>query len=134
MCMDSSSRMLSAIVGDSGDRVLVVEMRLATYNTPRAKLSAQVQLFEASGEVRIVYGPTTGDILPMAMQNGIAASSTDVVFIDMVANEALFSEGGISQTNPMGMWPDEGRVYSFMVNPDYCPRPGAVSMTNRSER
>ncbi len=130
MCMDSSSRMLSAIVGDSGDRVLVVEMRLATYNTPRAKLSAQVQLFEASGEVRIVYGPTTGDTLPMAMQNGIAASSTDVVFIDMVANEALFSEGGISQTNPMGMWPDEGRVYSFMVNPDYCPRPGAVSMTN----
>lgn len=130
MCMDSSSRMLSATVGDSGNRVCVVEMRLATYNTPRAKLSAQVQLFEATGEVRIVYGPTTGDTLPMAMQNGIAASSTDVVFIDMVANEAFFSEGGISQTNPMGMWPDEGRVYSFMVNPDYCPRPSAVSMTN----
>ena len=130
MCMDSSSHMLSAIVGDSGNRVLVVEMWLATYNTPRAKLSAQVQLFEASGEVRIVYGPTTGDTLPMAMQNGIAASSNDVVFIDMVANEALFSEGGVTQTNPVGMWPDEGRVYSFMVNPDYCPRPGAVSMTN----
>ena len=130
MCLDSSSCMRSAIVGESGGRVLVVEMRLATYNNPRATLSAQVQLFETTGEVRLVYGPTTGDTLPMAMQNGIAASSNDVVFIDMVANEALFSEGGISQTNPVGMWPDEGRVYSFMINPDYCPRPGAVSMTN----
>lgn len=130
MCMDSSSLVHSALIGDTGNRVLVVEMRLATYNTPRARLSAQVQLFEATGELRIVYGPTVGDTLPMAMQNGIAASSSDVVFIDMVANEALFSEGGVSQTNPVGMWPEEGRVYSFMVNPDYCPRPGAVSMTN----
>ena len=130
MCVDYSSSVRRAIIGDSGSRVLVVEMRLATYNTPRATLSAQVQLFEATGEVRIVYGSSVGDTLPMAIQNGIAASESDVVFIDMVADEAVFSEGGVSQTNPAGMWPEEGRVYSFTFNPDYCPRPGAVSMTN----
>ncbi len=130
MGMDSSSCMRYATFGDNGSRVLVVEMRLATYNTPRATLSAQVQLFETTGEVRLVYGPKTGDTLPMAMQNGIAASASDVVFIDMVANEALFSEGGVSQTNPTGMWPEEGRVYSFTINPDYCPRPGSVSIMN----
>ncbi|MBQ6682732.1 MAG: hypothetical protein IJM74_01335, partial [Bacteroidales bacterium] len=66
MGMDSSSCMRYATFGDNGSRVLVVEMRLATYNTPRATLSAQVQLFEATGEVRLVYGPKTGDTLPMA--------------------------------------------------------------------
>jgi hypothetical protein len=130
MCMDTSCHIRYTIMGDSGSRVFVVEMRLATYRIPRATLSAQVQLFEATGEVRLVYGPMTGDTLPMALQSGIAASSNDVVFINIAANEALFSEDRISQTNPTGMHPEEGRVYSFTINPNYCPPPGAVSMTN----
>ena len=108
------------VVGDTGDRVLVVEMRIKTINVAAHDTGFalfQVQLHEATDAVRIVYGdglrPATN------YQVGFAGSNNDVAFIDVDSN-LLHYANTTTQTNDTNAVPEQWRWYQITRDTDYC--------------
>lgn len=125
--MDTTCYVRCATVGGSGNRVLVVEMRLKVYEVNGAYVSGQVQLHEATGAVRIVYGTAHGSS-QMASQPGLARTAGDILFIDHATHSVRRLTCTPVPTNAAGVWPEEGRYYSFVPQPSACPFPPAISM------
>lgn len=133
---DPDCYMRSAVLGDSGSRVLVVETRLRDYGNwgvPQGDeryVMFQVQLFEAGG-LRIVYGQADSGAIYGDMQNGVAAtgnsSNKDVIFIDFAAQQAVRFNGTCSLRNAAGDYPVRGRWYALTPDPTACPLSPAVT-------
>ena len=133
---DPDCYMRSAVLGDSGSRVLVVESRLRDYGNWGAPagderyVTFQVQLFEAGG-LRIVYGQADSGAVYGTTQNGVAAtgnsSNKDVLFIDFAAQRAVRFNGTCSLRNAAENYPVKGRWYALAADPSVCPLPPAVT-------
>lgn len=131
---DSTCYTRTALVGDSGSRVRVVETRMMNNSIPyydSLYFTFQVQMFEGGG-IRIVYGHTDSGAINHQTQNGIAgrgsSSDKDIVFFDFATQtERRFNEN-CTIYNPEGTWPVEGRWYMMAPDSNYCPY-SAVTVT-----
>ena len=139
--IDTSCYMRSAVLGDSGSRVLVVEARLREYadrvSAEGHYVHFQVQLFEAGG-LRIVYGQVDSGAIYGSSQNGVAAtgnnSNKDVIFFDFAAQRAVRFNGNCTLRNAAEDFPTRGRWYMLAPDSTACPRATAstVWVTNYS--
>ena len=112
------------VVGTAPNRVLVVEFAMSTYNTASrpSLLRWQVQLFEGSNNIQIVYAPTTPPILPnVARQVGICIDASDIWLVN-ANHQATHYTAGQSGTIASGNWPDVNRYYLFTAPVITCPR------------
>ena len=130
--MDSSCYTRYAVLGSEGTHVLVVETRLGVYNQDSSYVSFQVQLHEATGELRIVYGQAEGPLPVHTTQTGLMRAAGDRLFIDIATNTAFRSTTNITQTNAAGVWPELWRSYSLLPDSAACPCPGAVTVVNNN--
>lgn len=133
--IDTSCYMRSAVLGDSGSRVLVVEARLREYadmgSAEGHYVHFQVQLFEAGG-LRIVYGQVDPGAIYGSSQNGVAAtgnsSNKDVVFFDFASQRAVRFNGNCTLRNAAEVFPTKGRWYMIAPDPEVCPWPSTVTI------
>ena len=140
---DQDCYMRSAVLGDSGSRVLVVETRLRDYGNRSVAegderyVMFQVQLFEAGG-LRIVYGQADSGAIYGDTQNGVAAtgnnSNKDVIFFDFASQRAVRFNGNCTLRNAVEHYPAKGHWYMLAPDPTACPRATAstVWVTNYS--
>ena len=120
------------VVGEAPNRIGVIEYATSTYNnTSRsAILRWQVQLFEGSNNIQIVYGPTTPVILPaVARQVGLAIDGTDLILVNQ-QHQATHYTVGQSVTIPTSTWPDVNRYYLFEAPVISCLRPTSVTASD----
>lgn len=133
--IDTSCYMRSAVLGDSGSRVLVVEARLREYadrsESEGHYVHFQVQLFEAGG-LRVVYGQVNPGAIYGSSQNGVAAtgnsSNKDVVFFDFASQRAVRFNGNCTLRNAAEVFPTKGRWYMMAPDPEVCPWPSTVTI------
>ena len=125
--MDSTCHLRCALLGTEGSRVLVVEARLKVFNVDSSYVSWQVQLYEATREVLIVYGPSENSGGIPATQPGLAKSTYDILFIDHASHSVQRYTNTSVPTNGAGVWPEVWRCYSFVPDMTVCPYPPAVS-------
>ena len=125
--MDSTCHLRCALLGTEGSRVLVVEARLKVFNVDSSYVSWQVQLYEATSEVLIVYGPSENSGGIPATQPGLAKSTYDILFIDHATHSVQRYANTSVPTNGAGVWPEAWRCYSFVPDMTVCPYPPAVS-------
>ncbi len=126
---DSTCYTRFATLGTADSHILVVQTRMGVYGMDSSHLCFQVQLHEATGEVRIVYGVTEGPLPTHTTQTGVVASYNDLIFIDLATHGALRATTSITQTNAAGVWPIQWRCYSLMPDAQACPYPPAVSVS-----
>ena len=84
------------IVGTAPNRVLVVEFAMSTYNTTSrpSLLRWQVQLFEGSNNIQIVYASTTPPILPnVSRQVGMCIDASDIWLVNASHQATHYSAG-----------------------------------------
>lgn len=133
--IDTSCYMRSAVLGDSGSRVLVVEARLREYadrsESEGHYVHFQVQLFEAGG-LRVVYGQVDPGAIYGSSQNGVAAtgnsSNKDVVFFDFASQRVVRFNGNCTLRNAAEVFPTKGRWYMIAPDPEVCPWPSTVTI------
>ena len=138
--IDTSCYMRSAVLGDSGSRVLVVEARLREYadmsESEGHYVHFQVQLFEAGG-LRVVYGQVDPDAIYGSTQNGVAAtgnsSNKDVVFFDFAEQRAVRFNGNCTLRNAAEVFPTKGRWYMMAPDPGVCPWPSTVTIPSNPD-
>ncbi len=102
----------TGLYGSSGSYIRVVEFLLATTSTTTSDeyIKFQVQLFEATGEVRIVYSDYEN--APTAYQIGIGnADATKFWYVDPNSHTAAYATES-TETSYSGH-PGIGRYYSF---------------------
>ena len=124
---DTSCYIRCAIIGTAGSRVLVVEHRLAIYQHTNTFVSWQTQLYEATGEVWLVYGPSEGISELPTTQPGLAKSNTDMLFLDFANHSVQRFASTPVPVNAAGVWPEEGRCYIFTPDSAACPAPPTVT-------
>ncbi len=113
------------VIGTAPDRVCVIEFATSTYNTVSrpSLLRWQVQLFEGSNNIQIVYYSAMPPILPnVARQPGMFVNNTDIILIDNYHNAAHYTTGQSTNSCPITTWPDVNRYYLFTISD--CPTPG----------
>lgn len=136
---DTSCYIRYQTLGTAPNRVLVVEFMLKdrdytmmlqpeVYYTYKFYTNWQVQLFETTNEVRLVYAELQPDALTYLTnyfgylynfhyQIGIAANSQDVIVVNPVTHDTTHGPSN----NTYSMWPGAWRWYSFL--PSNCTRP-----------
>ena len=120
------------VVGTAPDRILVVEFATSTYNSTSrdAILSWQVQLFEGSNDIQIVYASTAPTIMPaVTRQAGMCVNANDVVLIN-ASHQPQYYNNGTSNTIASGTWPDVNRYYLFEAPVIHCDKPATVTVSN----
>ena len=120
--IDSASHALYQVVGDTGDRVLVVEMRVKVINASALDTGYalfQIQLHEATKAIRIIFGDSLSTRIPYNYQMGFAASTNDVAFIDVDSNQLLFANT-TNQLNDTSSRPEQWRWYQIEYDSNYC--------------
>ena len=120
------------LTGTAPNRVGVIEFATSTYNSNSRSslLRWQVQLFEATGDIQIVFASTTPPILPaVTRQVGICIDANDIILVD--ANHiATHYTAGQSSTIASGVWPDVNRYYLFSAPSSTCPKPINFAVEN----
>ena len=130
--LTASGHITAKVVGTAPDRILVVEFATSTYNSTSrdAILSWQVQLFEGSNNIQIVYAPTAPTIMPaVTRQAGMCVNASDVVLVN-AQHQVQYYNNGTSNTIPTGTWPEVNRYYLFEAPVIHCTKPGAVTVSN----
>ena len=127
---DSTCYTRYATVGDSGSRVTVVETRMGVYGQDSTHVTFQVQLFEATGSIRFVYGPIEGPLPQMTRQCGVARTTSDIIFIEQENHEAFRFETSCTQTTAADVWPETWRCYTMEPDASPCPYPGEITVVN----
>ena len=119
------------VIGTAPDRVCVIEFATSTYNTTSrpSLLRWQVQLFETSNEIQIVYPSTMPPILPnVARQPGMCVNNTNIILIDASHGAAFYNAGSSTNQVPTGTWPDVDRYYHFAISS--CHSPSGLTVSN----
>ncbi len=130
--LTASGHITAKVVGTAPDRILVVEFATSTYNSTSrdAILSWQVQLFEGSNDIQIVYAPTAPNIMPaVTRQAGMCVNANDVVLIN-ASHQPQYYNNGTSNTIASGTWPDVNRYYLFEAPIIHCDKPATVTVSN----
>ena len=111
------------LTGTAPNRVFVCEYAMGyTYGSSyTGDVKWQIQLFEDSSKVAIVYGPVAPSTTPMTFHIGIGAASDDIVVIDPSTHTCNYVNGPTSTTH--STWPGAGRYYSFTPSTITCPKP-----------
>ena len=128
--MDSSCYTRYAVLGDSGSHVLVVETRMGIYGQDSSHITFQLQLHEATGELRIVYGPAEGPLPGHTTQTGLMRTATDRIFLGIADGSVYRSASAITLANDAGVWPEQWHCWSLTPDTAACPFPGAVTVVD----
>ena len=129
--LTDSGHVYKEVIGTAPNRVCVIEIATSTYATAsrNSLLRWQVQLFETSNEIQIVYPSTLPPILPsVARQPGMCKDNTNIILIDANHGSAFYSEGQSSNQVPTGTWPDVDRYYHFTIS--NCTTPAGLAVSN----
>ena len=89
----------------------------------------QVHLYEATGEIRMLYGQCADTALSCNYQIGIATNRTDALVVNPVTHAVTYSYS--SSTSPV--WPGQYRYYSFMPVACPCTNPYNLSVVQSGE-
>ena len=130
--LTASGHITSQVVGTAPDRILVVEFATSTYSSSSrdAILSWQVQLFEGSNNIQIVYASTAPTIMPaVSRQPGMCVNANDVVLVN-ASHQPQYYSNGSSNTIASGTWPDVNRYYLFEAPVIHCDKPATVTVSN----
>ena len=107
------------VIGTAPDRVCVIEFATSTYATAsrNSLLRWQVQLFETSNDIQIVFPSNMPPILPsVARQPGMCVNSSNIILIDASHSAAFYNVGQGTAHIPSGTWPDVDRYYLFVLS------------------
>lgn len=126
--VDSSCYIRCATVGTAGNHVLVVEHRLGIIDHSSIYVCWQTQLYEATGEVRLVYGPSTGTVEMPATQPGLAKNNGDLLLLNFATHEVEPYTALPVPANAAGLWPEQWRCYSLVPDSAACPLAPVVSL------
>ncbi|MBR1766935.1 MAG: fibronectin type III domain-containing protein, partial [Bacteroidales bacterium] len=129
--MASNGYCKSWIEGSEGSRVRVIEILTSTYNnSSRAGVIAfQVQLYEGSNEVLIVYGPRPSVMPNVSTQIGISSSTTDIVLFSYDGTMTTHT-GATTSNNSSGSWFEAWRWFSLNPDPSVCRPAEHFAATN----
>ncbi len=102
------------VVGTAPNRVGVVEFSLSTYLSVSrpAALVWQVQFYETTGEIQVVYGPSPFIMPNVVRQIGMASGADDLIMVDR-NHIATYYTSGQSSSIPLCIWPGPYRYYHF---------------------
>ena len=106
------------ISGTAPNRVGVYSFKGSAYGSSDT-LNFQLQLYESTGEIRIVYGAFSRRVLSRNFQVGIAGSLTDVAVVDQNTHTVSYGATSAASTT----WPGLYRYYSFIPDTIMCPYP-----------
>jgi len=130
--MKSTGYVKSELFGTEPNRYLVVEYSNTAYNeySKNQVLSWQIQLFETSNKILVVYG-TAPSVKPSAtLQVGMCTSASDIVLVNLSSNTRTNYTSGASATSSGSNWPAAGRYYEF-TQPS-CVAPSDLATSNIS--
>jgi len=130
--LSDSGHVYHEVIGTAPNRVCVIEIFTSTYSTTsrNSVLRWQVQLFEGSNDIQIVFAPTAPPILPaVTRQMGMSADANDVILLN-ANHQATHYNAGQSTTIASGNWPDVNRYYYFAAPVITCPKVTALTATN----
>lgn len=115
------------IVGVEPNRICVIEFATSTTYSSSATATHgilyrwQVQLFEESNNIQIVYPSTVPSTGPSATrQQGMCVNSSDIWLVK-ANNTATHYTSGQSSTIASGNWPAANRYYLFTAPGNGCP-------------
>ena len=114
------------LTGTAPNRVLVVEFKMPYWYSSQSYVSDvnwEVQLFETSNKVQIVYSNVIPSTLPTGYQIGMCTSVNDVVTINPSTHTVSY--GATSTT--YSVWPGANRYYTFEMG---CPAPTQFTASN----
>ena len=120
------------VVGSEPERICVIEFATSTFNsTSRASLLRwQVQLFEGSNDIQIVYSSTQPPILPaVTRQVGMCVDASDILLVN-ANHQMTHYTAGQSTTIASGTWPDVNRYYLFTAPVISCPKVAEILAGN----
>ncbi len=123
------------VVGTEPNRVAVIEFAASTYNTTSrpAILKWQIQLFEGSNNIQIVYASTAPSMMPnVDRQPGMCVDNTEIILLDNNHIASFYEEGQSANSCPIGNWPDVNRYYLFEPYTITCPKPTSVIVNTSS--
>ena len=129
--LTDSGHVYHEVVGTAPNRICVIEFATSTYNsTSRPSLLRwQVQLFEGSNNIQIVYAPTQPPILPAtSRQQGISIDGSHIWLVN-ANHQASYYTAGQTTTISSGNWPDVNRYYLFSAPVISCPRVTAFAVS-----
>ncbi len=121
------------LFGSEGDHVLVIEISTGTFNsiTRENHYTFQVQLAEADNSVTLIYSPTAPAAGPaVTYQLGACVDANDIVLFNVANNTMSIYNGGTTENNPIGTWPDAGRYYTIAPNPNPCYPVSSLTASN----
>ena len=130
--LTDSGHVYHEVIGTTPNRVCVIEFATSTFNTTSrpSLLRWQVQLFESSNDIQIVFASTTPPILPaVTRQMGMSVDGSDVILLD-ANHQATHYNAGQSTTIASNNWPDVNRYYHFAAPVITCPNVAAITATN----
>ena len=114
------------IAGTAPNRVGVFTFEGYPYSGSAFTFSFQVQLYENTGEIRMVYGSCSNTVLSRVFQIGISSSASDVVLVNQTSHTVSYSPS----SNAYDTWPEQYRYYSFVPSGSItCTHPYNLSVT-----
>ena len=125
----SSSTLTYGVAGTAPNRVGVYKYNGYPKGYSAEKFSFQVQLYESTGEIRILYGTSKDSILSLPFQIGIAASTSDVLTVNPHSHALAYGTTTAADT----IWPGAYRYYSFVPRKIDCAYPYNLSTTQVGE-
>ncbi|MCQ2291631.1 MAG: fibronectin type III domain-containing protein [Bacteroidales bacterium] len=120
------------VVGTAPNRICVIEFSTSTYtsDTRTTDYIWQVQLFEGTNDIQIVYPSTTPALAPaVARQPGMCVDASDIVLINSNHTVTCLDAGSATNNVPISTWPDADRYYMFSIPTDLCIRPGNLAIS-----
>ena len=119
------------VIGTAPDRVCVIEFATSTYasSSRNSLLRWQVQLFETTNDIQIVFPSNLPPILPAVVrQPGMCVNNSNIILIDAAHGAAFYNAGQSTAHIPTGTWPDVDRYYHFTVSS--CQTPSGITVSN----
>lgn len=119
------------VIGTAPDRVCVIEFATSTFTSAsrNSLLRWQVQLFETSNEIQIVFPSNLPPILPaVARQPGMCVNNSNIILIDAAHGAAFYNAGQSTAHIPSGTWPDVDRYYLFTISS--CQTPTGLTVSD----
>ncbi len=114
------------VAGTAPNRVGVFTFEGYPYSGSAYTFSFQVQLYENTGEIRMVYGSCSNTVLSRVFQIGISSSASDVVLVNQTSHTVSYSPS----SNAYDTWPEQYRYYSFVPSGSItCTHPYNLSVT-----
>ena len=129
--LTDSGHVYHEVVGTAPNRICVIEFATSTYTSSsrNSLLRWQVQLFEGSNNIQIVYASTQPPILPATTrQQGISIDGSHIWLVN-ANHQATYHTAGQTSTIASGSWPDVNRFYLFSAPVISCPKVTAFAVS-----